>query len=277
MNDDQRLLASAVVDDAATSDEQARAEADPQVRAEIDRLRAVREQLRTGVAPDPDQRESTIAAALAAFDRRRRRHRAPAAFPRGPPPGPLAGARWPPPPPSSSSSSAPSSPGATTTEATTRHPRPPSWRRRPPTIATMPGPRRHPPRRRRPARRAPTLPQTPEAASEESADQLVATAPADAEVLRTPEELATFAQRRTALDAPAGESTCAVGTPLGPALFVVGGVNVPVDVFEVDGEAVAVDPVDCRSSPAPRCPDVRLTVTALAVPRGVPGRWRIGE
>ena len=49
MNDDQRLLASAVLDDAVTSEERTRAEADPEVRAEIERLRAVRDQLQVDV------------------------------------------------------------------------------------------------------------------------------------------------------------------------------------------------------------------------------------
>ena len=36
-----------------------------------------------------------------------------------------------------------------------------------------------------------------------------------------------------------------MGTPLGSAFFVVGGAEVPVEVFEVDGVAIAVDVVDC--------------------------------
>ena len=65
MNDDQRLLASAALDGAVTTEERARAEADPEVRAEIERLRAVRDQLRADVAPDP--------AAAGGVDRRRPR------------------------------------------------------------------------------------------------------------------------------------------------------------------------------------------------------------
>ena len=65
-------------------------------------------------------------------------------------------------------------------------------------------------------------------------------------MLRTPDELAAFAERRIALGAgAAGEVTCALGTPLGSAFFVVDGAEVPVEVFEVDGEAIAVDLVDC--------------------------------
>ena len=42
MNDDQRLLANAYLDGEVSADERARAEADPEVVAEVARLRAVR-------------------------------------------------------------------------------------------------------------------------------------------------------------------------------------------------------------------------------------------
>jgi hypothetical protein len=69
MNDDQRLLASAVLDGDVTADERARADADPEVVAEVERLRRTRDAVRVVDPPDTDRREAAIAAALAAFDR----------------------------------------------------------------------------------------------------------------------------------------------------------------------------------------------------------------
>jgi negative regulator of sigma E activity len=70
MNDDQRLLANAYLDGEVSADERARAEADPDVVAEVARLRAVRDALQVTGAPDPERREAAIQAALDAFELR---------------------------------------------------------------------------------------------------------------------------------------------------------------------------------------------------------------
>jgi hypothetical protein len=245
MNDEQRLLASAVLDDAATSDERARATADPEVRAEIERLRSVRAQLRTGIEPDPTRREATIAAALAAFDAGR--HDAVVA-PAATSVGARRRARWLAPLAAAAAlvvivvgavvagrnddelDDAAAPPTELPTAATDDRDASAAAEEAPAAATAGEGRAGAP----------------PSSDASESADQLVATAPAT-EVLRTPEDLAAFAQRRLTLDAPAAgdNSACAVGTPLGSAFFVVGGEEVPVAVFEVEGSAVAVDPADC--------------------------------
>ncbi len=68
MNDDQRDLASAALDGALTDEERARADADPEVQAEIARFRTVRDAIRDTGSPDPVRRDTSLAAALAAFD-----------------------------------------------------------------------------------------------------------------------------------------------------------------------------------------------------------------
>jgi hypothetical protein len=83
-------LASAYLDGAASSDERARAEADPQVMAVVARLRRVRQSVGRPVPIDHHVREQALATALAAFPEpvsavrsldsarsRRRRHLAP--------------------------------------------------------------------------------------------------------------------------------------------------------------------------------------------------------
>ena len=70
MNDDQRLLANAYLDGEVSAEERARAEADPEVVAEVARLRAVSEALRVTDEPDPQRREAAIHAALDAFELR---------------------------------------------------------------------------------------------------------------------------------------------------------------------------------------------------------------
>lgn len=247
MNDEQRLLASAVLDDAATSDERTRAGADPEVRAEIERLQAVRDQLRAGVEPDPARREASIAAALAAFEVGGDRVAAP------PPPSLDARrrARWLGPLAAAAAlvvivvgavlaggdddgGDDAASPAATELAPAVAVDRDATAGAEEAATASTAG--------EASAAGAPS----PAASDLTASDQLVATAPAAAEVLRTPAELAAFAQRRLALDAGAvGEVTCAEGTPLGSAFFVVGGAEVPVEVFEVDGAAIAVDVVDC--------------------------------
>lgn len=82
MTDDQFLLASAYADDAVSADERALAEADPEVMAEVGRIRALQAQL-AGVAPAPPaQRATMIAAAMAEFGVDVAAAPAPAAAPR---------------------------------------------------------------------------------------------------------------------------------------------------------------------------------------------------
>jgi hypothetical protein len=68
MNDDQDLLASAYLDGALTSDERARAEADPEVMAAVERLGELRRALAVVEPADPVRRDAAIQAALGAFD-----------------------------------------------------------------------------------------------------------------------------------------------------------------------------------------------------------------
>jgi hypothetical protein len=68
MNDEQDLLASAYLDGALTSDERARAEADPEVMAAVDRLAELRRALAVVEPADPARRDAAIEAALHAFD-----------------------------------------------------------------------------------------------------------------------------------------------------------------------------------------------------------------
>jgi hypothetical protein len=68
MNEDQQLLASAYLDGALTDDERARAEADPEVMAAVERLREIRQALAVVETPAPARREAAIDAALGTFD-----------------------------------------------------------------------------------------------------------------------------------------------------------------------------------------------------------------
>jgi hypothetical protein len=68
MNDDQLLLASAYLDDDVDDAARAQAEADPDVMAEVARLRRTRAVLRDVDPPDPRRREQALAAALAATE-----------------------------------------------------------------------------------------------------------------------------------------------------------------------------------------------------------------
>jgi hypothetical protein len=68
MNDEQYLLASAYVDGALTSEERARAEADPDVMAAVARLHDLRGDLGDVEPADPARREAAISAALDVFD-----------------------------------------------------------------------------------------------------------------------------------------------------------------------------------------------------------------
>jgi hypothetical protein len=79
MNDEQHLLASAYLDGVVTDEERARAEADPEVMAAVERLREVRRALAAVEPPDRARRDAAINAALGLFD-----SEAPAAAP--PPP-----------------------------------------------------------------------------------------------------------------------------------------------------------------------------------------------
>jgi hypothetical protein len=71
MNDDQDLLASAYLDGALTSDERARAEADPEVMAAVERLGELRRALAVVEPVDSARRDAAIQAALGAFDTER--------------------------------------------------------------------------------------------------------------------------------------------------------------------------------------------------------------
>lgn len=67
MNDDQFLLASAYLDDDVDSAARARAEADPEVMAEVARMRSARDAMRDVETPDPARREQALAAAMSTF------------------------------------------------------------------------------------------------------------------------------------------------------------------------------------------------------------------
>ena len=93
MNDEQQLLASAYLDGALTDEERARAEADPEVMAAVERLGELRRALAAVEPPDRARRDAAINAALEVFDAERRRGRSPTGhLARRPPVGPLADA-----------------------------------------------------------------------------------------------------------------------------------------------------------------------------------------
>jgi hypothetical protein len=69
MTDDQLLLANAYVDDELAADERARAEADPEVMAEVVRLRIAITALRDVEPADPARREAALAAAMRSGER----------------------------------------------------------------------------------------------------------------------------------------------------------------------------------------------------------------
>lgn len=66
MNDDLILLASAYLDDDLSADDRARVDGDPELLAEVERMRRVRAALADVDPPSPAAREWAIAAALAA-------------------------------------------------------------------------------------------------------------------------------------------------------------------------------------------------------------------
>jgi len=67
MNDQQNFLANAYLDDELTVDERRIAESDPEVMAEVEQLRALRDRLRDVAPPDAQARETAVAAAMAEF------------------------------------------------------------------------------------------------------------------------------------------------------------------------------------------------------------------
>jgi hypothetical protein len=69
MNDDLTLLASAYLDGDVTADERARVETDPDILAEVDRLRSVRALLSDVDPPSISVREAHLATALGVWDR----------------------------------------------------------------------------------------------------------------------------------------------------------------------------------------------------------------
>ncbi len=87
MNDETELLASAYLDDALTDEERARAEADPEVMAAVERMAELRHQLSVVERPDPARRDAAIKAALDVFAAER-----PSAAP--PPVTSLSARRW---------------------------------------------------------------------------------------------------------------------------------------------------------------------------------------
>jgi hypothetical protein len=64
MNDETELLASGYLDDALTDEERARAEADPEVMATVERMAELRRQLSVVERPNPARRDAAIKAAL---------------------------------------------------------------------------------------------------------------------------------------------------------------------------------------------------------------------
>jgi hypothetical protein len=72
MNDEQELLASAYLDGALTDEERARAEADPDVMAAVEQLGELRRAVSAVDPPNPARRDAAINAALKAFDADRR-------------------------------------------------------------------------------------------------------------------------------------------------------------------------------------------------------------
>lgn len=100
MSDDLELLASAYLDGDVTPDERGRVEADPELVAEVERLRVVRAVLADAEPPALSMRERHLAAALDAWDRLPEsertgtvRDRTPAGLVTPPPPTPLAARR----------------------------------------------------------------------------------------------------------------------------------------------------------------------------------------
>ena len=71
MNDEQEHLASAYLDGALTDEERARAEADPDVMAAVQQLRELRRALSVVDAPNAARRDAAINAALGVFDAER--------------------------------------------------------------------------------------------------------------------------------------------------------------------------------------------------------------
>lgn len=67
MNDEQYFLANAYLDGELTAEERGIAEADPEVMAEVEQLRALQSALRDTPAPSDEARESAISAAMAVF------------------------------------------------------------------------------------------------------------------------------------------------------------------------------------------------------------------
>ena len=67
MNDEQYFLANAYLDGELTAEVRGIAEADPEVMAEVEQLRALQSALRDTPAPSDEARESAISAAMAVF------------------------------------------------------------------------------------------------------------------------------------------------------------------------------------------------------------------
>ena len=250
MNDDQRQLANAYLDDEVSVDERSRAEADPEVLAEVARLQAVREALRVSDRPDAARRDAAILAALEAFEIR------PAATIATTPDLPVAPpasldakrrARWLGPLAAAAAAvvviaggvailggggedgddaASVATPAAAELEAAASQP----------AVADTAA-----------------AAAVPDAAATEgtsaAADEAAPAAGEAAPVLRSPEDLAAFAAKasepavRTNADDAVG---CALGDWVGAAVYEREGEALTVDVFVDDGEAVAADSVTCE-------------------------------
>lgn len=67
MNDEQYFLANSYLDGELTDEERRIAEADPEVMAEVDQLRALRDDVRAVPPPSGETRDAAVAAAMAEF------------------------------------------------------------------------------------------------------------------------------------------------------------------------------------------------------------------
>jgi len=267
MNDDQRLLASAALDGAVTAEERARAESDPEVVAEVERLRAVRGALSVVEPPDADRRDVAIAAALAAFARS-----GTVAPPSGavvaplPPARSRRGHRWLAPLAAAAAVAVIAVGGIVATRSSDDEDSSSADRAAEQSVQTasdasdatdgalsaLPAPADREAAGDAAdadaATEATTRPTDAAPSAGDAASELAPTAAAAP--LASPDELAEFAELAgtTAASDAGPTATCSGGTFLGEASYVVDGAAVPVEVFEVETphQAVARRIGDCR-------------------------------
>lgn len=269
MNDEQDLLASAYLDGALTSEERARAEADPEVMAAAERLGELRRALGVIEPADPARREAAIQAALDAFDTAR----AP-----GAPVTPLAPRRW-------GGWLVPAAAAAlvvvfvggviamsrdgngdgddageaaqATLEVLLTGPADTGAETRADTGGTE-APQTDPAAEEA-GGAATTAPEATTGPTSGAASDESVTATSSALLLTSPDELTRFAGDALRAGQPNADMSppnCDEGRWLGPATYVVDGVATPVEVFwaEADGEIRAVDASTCEvvaRAPAP--------------------------